>query len=539
MQIKARDRLAGVLARLDAGARDERGVAAVIFALAVAVLAPMALGLFDVYMASEQRGKLQDALDAAALYAARSNAQTSEQIDAIGDKAMAANLELIRGATLENATFALSGTKVVASASVRLQAFAPSFWDHKPVQVDAEVQRSIDRLEIALVLDNTGSMVLNNSPKLATLKTEAKKLVDKLSQAAALSAEPQPIKIALVPFSNTVRVQGTTSLAAYNPASHTGPGIPSWIDPEGRQHWPGGTNYDIFDTQYTDRLTMMQNIGQSWAGCVEARRQPYDIREDAPSSGTPASMFVPYFWPDEPDVSGTAKVNDYLTDGGSSSNWQVKERRRAKYSVGATWRRTGNFTTNLSMTYTHGPNAGCTLQPMIRLTTDMSVVKTAIDNMTAIGETNIPLGLAWGWHAVTPNAPLADGSAYGTPHLKKIVILMTDGENTMYDSGTNNDSYYGGLGFIWQNMLPGLGGTSTLSQRQTAMDNRLAALCTAMKAKKIEIYTVRVEVSSGSSSLLQNCASAPDKFFDVSNVAKLGDAFDAIAAAITNLRITK
>lgn len=537
--LAAPERSKRALAVVAAGARDDRGSTAVVFALALAVLAPMSLGVFDVYMATEQRGKLQDALDAAALYAARSNAQTSAQIDVVGDKVLAANLKLIDGATLESSSFALSGTKVVASASVKMQAFAPSLWEHAPVSASTEVQRAVDRLEIALVLDNTGSMVLNNSPKLATLKTEAKKLVDKLAAAAALSSEPNPIKIALVPFSNTVRVQGVTALTSYNPATHTGPGVPAWIDPRGQQHWSGSTNNDIFDVQYTDRLTMMRNINQSWSGCVESRRQPYDISEDAPVAGTAASYFVPYLWPDEPDVNGTATINDYLTDGGSSTNWQAKERRAAKYAVGATWKRTGNFTTSLGLTYQHGPNAGCTLQPLIRLTTNTASIKTAIDNMTATGETNIPMGLVWGWHALTPNAPLADGSPYGTLHLKKIVILMTDGENTMYDSNTTNDSYYGGLGFIWQGMLNGLTGTSTLAQRQTAMNNRLSALCTAMKAKKIEIYTVRVEVTSGSSSLLQGCASAPDKFFDVSNVSQLGNAFDAIAAAITNLRITK
>ncbi|WP_374469179.1 pilus assembly protein TadG-related protein [Phenylobacterium sp.] len=538
MQTQARDQATGVLARLKAGARDDRGVAAVVFALALAVLAPMALGVFDVYMASEQRGKLQDALDAAALFAARSNAQTGDEIDAIGDKALAANLKLLRGASLQDSTFALSGTKVVASASVELQAFAPTFWEHEPVRVSTEVQRAVDRLEIALVLDNTGSMVLNNSPKLATLKTEAKKLVDKLSQAAALSAEPEPIKIALVPFSNTVRVQDTTSLGTYDAATHTGTGIPTWIDPRGQQHWQGSINNDIFSVQHTDRLTLMKNIGQSWAGCVESRRPPFDISEQAPASATPASMFVPYFWPDEPDVSGTAKVNDYLTDGGGS-DWITKERRVAKYAAGAPWKRVGTFRTDLGMTYSHGPNAGCTLQPMIRLTTDMQDIKDGIDAMTAIGETNIPLGMVWGWHALTPNAPLADGAAYGTPHLRKIVILMTDGENTMFDSNTSNDSYYGGLGFVWQGVLNGITGSSSTGQRTTAMNNRLTALCTAMKARRIEIYTVRVEVTSGSSSLLRDCATSTDKFFDVTNVAQLGAAFDAIAAAITNLRITR
>ena len=54
--------------------RDRRGVTAVAFAITFAVLAPMSLGIFDVYTMTEQHGKLQDALDAATLYAARSNA---------------------------------------------------------------------------------------------------------------------------------------------------------------------------------------------------------------------------------------------------------------------------------------------------------------------------------------------------------------------------------------------------------------------------------------------------------------------------------
>src|SRR5579862_3951032 len=85
--------------------RDRRGVSAVAFAITFAVLAPMTMGIFDVYQINEQRGKLQDALDAAALYAARSTATTSADIDAIGDKALAANLKMIPGATLQSSDF--------------------------------------------------------------------------------------------------------------------------------------------------------------------------------------------------------------------------------------------------------------------------------------------------------------------------------------------------------------------------------------------------------------------------------------------------
>ena len=80
------------------------------------------------------------------------------------------------------------------------------------------------------------------------------------------------------------------------------------------------------------------------------------------------------------------------------------------------------------------------------------------------------------------------------------------------------------------------GSSSTRTQK---MNERLALLCENIKKKDIVLYTVRVEVKSGDSALLRNCATDPDKFYDVQNVSQLGAAFDAIAGSIDNLRITK
>jgi len=516
-------------------ARDERGVSAVAFAISFAVLTPMALGVFDVYQSTEQRGKLQDALDASALYAAKSNAYTTADINTIGNKALTANLRLVHGATLTNASFVLNGTEVDATAQVALPAYAPMEYNHQPVTVNSSVQRSIDRLEVALVLDNTGSMA---GTKISTLQTQAKILIDKLVTASQQSSDAVPLRISLVPFSQSVRVLGTTTLTGtgYNTASHTGPNIPTWIDPQGKAHAAAGVAFDNFDVQ-TDRLTMMRNIGQSWAGCIEERMAPYDISEAAPDPLIPASMFVPYFWPDEAgNKASGSQLNDYLNDVGSGT-WKVKQQNHLKYAVGATVR-----AGTLMPGYTYGPNAGCGLQPMMRLTTNTAAIKTAIDGMTAVGDTNIPLGLVWGWHTLSPNAPLADGSPYGTTHLRKVIILMTDGANTLTTRGDNNGSYYEGWGYVWQQMIsvvPGLTSSSTDAARAAAMDARMAQLCTNIKAKDITIYTIRVEVTSGSSALLQNCATTPADFYDVTNVANLGAAFDAIAGSIANLRITK
>jgi len=499
-------------------------------AISFAVLAPMALGIFDVFTMTEQHGKLQDALDAATLYAARSPVYTTPDVDAIGDKALTANLQMIHGAALMSSDFSLQGSKVVASASVQLPAFAPMVFGHQPVTVHSEVQRAVDRLEVALVLDNTGSMANNN--KLTTLQADAKQLVDKLVTASQASTDPTPLKISLVPFSQTVRVVNTQSLsgANYDTATHTGPGIPSWIDPQGTAHANAGATVDTFDVK-TDRLTMMRNTGVSWNGCVESRMPPYDISDTPPDSATPATMFVPYFAPDEPgNKNSNTYTNDYLNDL-ISTGWKPQEQNHSKYNT------TPRSGTN-SAGYAYGPNAGCSLQPMIRLTTDFTSIKTAIDGMTAVGETNIPMGLVWGWHSLSPYAPLADGQSYGSQHLRKIIILMTDGQNTFTNSNGNNKSMYDGLGYIWQNMLVGATSSSSDSQRTTAMDNRLAALCTAIKGKDIHIYTVRIEFTSGSPTLLQNCATTPGDFYDVASVSDLGKAFDAIAGSISNLRIS-
>jgi Flp pilus assembly protein TadG len=532
-----RNKLFGSLA---AGRDDQRGATAVAFAVTLAVLAPMSLGVFDIYTTTQQRAKLQDALDAATLYAAKSTASTDADLDAAGEKSLKANLQLISGATLLGADFHSEGTKVVASASVKLPAFAPALYTHSPLEVGSQVERAMDDLEVALVLDNTGSMASNN--KISTLRTEAKKLVDKLEAAAKRSDHPSTaVKIALVPFSFAVRPVASVSLTSYNAATHSGPGVPNWIDPQGKNHLQAASptsKYDIFSTM-TDRLAIMSTLkGNTWAGCVEARAQPYDISDDPPVAGAAATWFVPYFWPDEPD--GGDYANDYVSDKVSSSDWTVVQKDVTKYANGYKNNRYGYTFEAAGGDYKYGPNAGCALQPVIRLTNDMQSVRDAIADMEAVGTTNSPQGLVWGWHALSPNLPFEDGRPYDTKHLRKVIILMTDGQNTFLDAreGTNkNQSDYTGLGYIWQKML-GITDSDDYSERTKKMDERLALLCTKVKGKKIEVYTILVEDNSTVSVLLQNCASSPAKFYNVQNVATLGVAFDAIAGSITNLRLS-
>jgi len=388
--------------------------------------------------------------------------------------------------------------------------------DDMTVGATSDVMRSVKKLEIAMVLDNTGSM---DGSKLTNLKLAATDFINQLAAAAARSSEPNPVKIGIVPFSNAVRIGSTTTeLNAYKAAA--------WIDAAGNApaskqiFWNNGAGA-LGAT--ANRFTLLSNMGVAWAGCVESRAAPYDVQETTPDINAPETLFTPYFWPDEADNDSRA-VNNYLDDEEQSGwSWQRRQGNLGKYdeSPGSSSR---------------GPNRGCTLQPISRLSTDWAALKAKIGNMTAVGETHIPLGMAWGWHLLSPHAPLADGVTYSTPNTTKVVLLMTDGDNTYNVNSNNNRSNYDGYGYIWQGRT---GTTSnTASTRENAIDSRLSTICTNMKAAGIVIYTVRVEVTSGSSTLLQNCATTPDKFYDVQSAGNLTAVFSAIAGSIQNLRIS-
>ncbi len=497
---------------------SKRGGVAVPFALVAVPVTFMSVAAVDFHRATMIKTGLQDALDAATLTVGRSSASDAPAIQALGQATLAANLKAYPDAVLTSSSFVLDGSKVDSSAQISVTPMVVDVFGGGNMQVAAtsEVVRAINKLEVSMVLDNTGSMA---GSKISLLKTAASSFVDTLSAAAARSTDPDSVKIGLVPFSMTVNVG-----SAYQNAA--------WIDQTGASP----INDQIFST-HANRFTLFQELGVPWGGCVESRQAPYDVQDTAPDPSTPATLFTPFFAPDEPGSTGASNTwsnmtwyNNYILDGVSGA-WNVHQGDVAKYNTTAV--RTG---TNSSTGYTYGPNAGCQLQPLKRLSTDWTGLKAAISAMTPIGDTNIPMGMEWGWHLLSPNAPFADGVAYGTPRTTKVVVMMTDGQNQMTSNSNSNASFYNGDGYIWQNRLGIASGSD--SQRQTVLDSRLTTLCTNMKAQGIVIYTVRVDVNDNNYAVLQNCASSPDKFYNVQNANDLTAVFNGIAGAIENLRIS-
>ncbi|HEX7947188.1 MAG TPA: vWA domain-containing protein [Phenylobacterium sp.] len=506
---------------------DKRGNVALVTALSLGPICLAGLGAADLARATSAKVQLQDAIDAAALAAARTNATTDAQLKVAGDKYLRQNLALGQDFVLTASDFKFGpGGTVQGTARLDVHPFVAGLMNGGTMAVGAssEVVRADMKVEIALVLDNTGSMT--EGTKLADMKTAAKNFVTKMEEASNKAVEANSVRISLVPFSNTVRIDGTTYRYS------------SWIDQTGSSP----INDEIFTTasgtQHADRFALFSNLGVTWRGCVEMRKAPYDVQDTAPTSG--ATLYTPYFAVDEPDSRssgyGSDYQNDYVDDGEKKSvtNWRIRQGSITKYG--------GSKKGTMSNTY--GPNKGCELQKIIRLSTDFAGLRTAIDNLNAAGNTNIPIGLAWGWNTITPNPPFADGVAYGTAKYKKIIVLMTDGENTMDQRDTPNDGTYAGTGYIWQGRVLKADGSplpqgASDAERTAALDSRMALLCTNMKNKQIDIYAIGVEVGSSSVTQLKACASGADHFYDVKSSSTLSAAFDSIAGQIAALHLSR
>ena len=627
------------------------------------------LDMAELYRANTS---FQSAVDAAALASAKVLSKTGDESEAVdfGKKVFEANI-----ANLSNSTYQInidtgngdcSGEGVVVEASMR----HPMLFDklHKAftekgdagyanVSAKSTVQCGSDSVEIALVLDNSGSM--RHSGKMSTLKTAARKLVDTVHSSMGQSGKPKPVQFSVVPFSGMVNVGNQFSNA-------------SWMDTDGRssvhnEHFDwttlkgatkvGGVWRDENGQKLT-RFRLYDELGITWAGCVEQRPYPHHTTDAAPTISSPDTMFVPTFAPDAPDdysgerettqnsaeegvqhwcvrwrysrrrgwrcrtwndgyrgsrhpVAGYANLyggdynsrgqfigvastlvygdrireeeydNDYLRDAhnmpeprdanfvghrydpahvGSGAKQYSRQRWMWKYFNHS--QRVSNFPTVGWVP--GGPNAWCTVEPLTALTTSKGRVYNAINDMNAYGSTNIQQGISWGWRTLTAGAPFSEGRPSSVTDNKKIMIIMTDGNNTMYphdyfddDRSSRNPSHYSPMGFnggeygdkpLPKRLFEGFDAianpTDDRDTYQKAMDEHMVETCNNAKADGLQVYTVAFDVSNGSSvkARLSECASKDAAglplYFDADDNAELLKSFEAIADKIAELSIT-
>ena len=154
------------------------------------------------------------------------------------------------------------------------------------------------------------------------------------------------------------------------------------------------------------------------------------------------------------------------------------------------------------------------------MTGDKASLRSEIRGWGTGNSTAGHLGAAWAWHLVSPEwAGIWGGKApadYNDKRTQKYVILMTDGiYNTV--GGASDGDY---------------GSTATRSQ------DFAQSTCQAMKAKGVVVFTIGFTAPAAAKVGLQSCASNSSKFYDANDGDMLKAAFKAIAAEISNLRLS-
>ena len=350
-------------------------------------------------------------------------------------------------------------------------------------------------VEVALMLDVTGSMCSPCS-KIDALKGAAKDLIDIViwdDQSKFTS------KIALAPFADAVNVG--TALAP-----------------------------------------------QVRGSVTENTRQTAQVLDLSSQSSQPTSRWIHFKRPNNGNVGGCRSDDD-------TCNWQISdkcvtERIGAQRYIDASPAQApvgkGYFGTDSGSRCAVGQSNDAEVNTIQPLTSDKTTLKRRIDKLATGGSTAGHLGTAWTWYLLSPNwnslfpggsaagsySNLSKLNAKGKPELRKIAVLMTDGDY--------NINYCKGVEAKDSDQSPDI---NCNSENKKSVD-QAKALCKAMKDplndKKnlIEVFVVGFQVSNAAKSLLEDCATDKNHYYDALDAAGLQAAFRDIALKIVTLRLT-
>ncbi len=465
------------------------GVVAIAFGMTIPVVVTSVGVTVDMAQAYLVKTRLSAALDAAALAAAASASDDEEVIEQTVRDFLEANYPEGRIGAKTDVNVSLNGSELTVIANAKLETSFMKIFGFEYVSVDSEtvVQREVRGLEVVLVLDNTGSMTINNN--IQSLKVASENFISILFDRAG---DPDDIRIGVVPYSSSVNV-GPYGLGIDFDGEDYGETfvIPPQDDVyagyvSGQSPYSSGQyGIDEDDLEY-DRSRKGQ-----WHGCVLAEDYPLDTK----------------------DHSGPWEMYRYDYNG-SKNNWYTNNIYR--YSPLTTY---GDY-------YNHyyGPNLHCPRQPIVPLTSDQDALNVAVNNMGADGFTLGNYGLVWGWRVLSPEAPYTEGADYDDKGWDKAVLIMTDGVHTM------NHAY------------TAYGNTNEHNINADDLDDRFLEVCNAMKEEGIVIYTVTFYLDDSNSDvkqLYEDCASTPAQHYDAPSQEDLVEAFEKISRELSNLYIKK
>ena len=159
----------------------------------------------------------------------------------------------------------------------------------------------------------------------------------------------------------------------------------------------------------------------------------------------------------------------------------------------------------------------CPSAQLTPLATDKATLEAAVAKFQPAGYTAGHLGIQWAWNLVSDkwgstwggNSAPDSYSRVKDGKLLKAVVLMTD--------GIFNTAYHG-----------------------SKASDQAIALCSAMKAQGVVVFSVAFDAPADAQKTLRACATAGDSYYaDAGNGQELDDAFEKFAQTLTQLRLSK
>ena len=229
----------------------------VTFALTIIPIIGFVGVAIDYSRANSAKAAMQAAIDSTALFLSKeAQTATSEQLSQKADsyfKALFTRTDVTNIAITPTLTTPAAGSfalNLTGSGTVATLLTKAIGVDSLTINASSQVVWGIKQLELALALDNTGSM--SSANKMTELKKASHTLLDTLKKAAG---KPGDVKVAIIPFDTTVRVDQDHKSAA------------PWV---------------TFDNQQEKN---------TWIGCLEDRDQPNDVNDTTPQAGTSATLY--------------------------------------------------------------------------------------------------------------------------------------------------------------------------------------------------------------------------------------------------------
>ena len=396
---------------------------------------------------------------------------------------------------------------------------------------------SVDGVEIAMVLDMSGSM--NSNHRLTNLKVAAKDFVETM----LTSSPPGDVAVSIVPYATQVNM-GPTLAQHYNLTnehsySHcvnftsndfnttevsntaalerTGPFDP-WYTREGELDLPvcperQGSEIMAFSMNelglknYIDSFTAGGNtsidIGMKWGTALldpSAQTAVTAMIADGDVDGAFAGLPTAY-------NDDSLKVLVLMTDGQNTSQYYLRD----NYRQGNTdvWLYEGDYDNDGDIDTVYSVKNGS---------------KYYYKRPSSNGSSAYWMSPSWGYAPWSGNG--VDSVRLTFPELLHRASLDWIERKLYYDiwSSSYADDY-------WEDWAYSYVGTSTKNAR---LDN----ICTAAKEAGIIVFTIGFEAPYSGRTVLRNCASSDAHFFDVDGM-EISEAFTSIASSISKLRLVQ